>query len=605
MCGIFGYIGSNKAASILIDGLKSLEYRGYDSSGIYVSGCGVVKAVGPVANLENKLPKDMNGNIGIAHTRWATHAVPSEPTAHPHHDANEKVWLVHNGIIENYHELKADMQSEGVVFYSDTDTEVLAKLIDKFFTGNLLGAVLSALKLVRGTYGLSVMHEDDPNKIIVARMGSPIVIGVADDGNYISSDPSALLAYTKEVIYLEDGEVATLTGDSCEVISFNGAKLKKTIETIDWDPATVQKNGYEHFMLKEIFVAPKVVEDTIRGRINPLTGQVKLGGLEGVLPKLVGLDSLQIVGCGSAFYAGLVGKYMLKEYANLPVEVELGSEYRYSKQIFKDKTALLAITQSGETADTLASLRLAKEQNVLTLGIVNAVGSTIARETDAGVYNHAGPEIAVASTKAFISQLTVLVLITLLLGRLRGQMTEEESISIATALADLPKVLQSILDDTSRLETVSKKYAKYENMMLIGRKLHAPIAFEGSLKIKEVSYIHAEGYAGGELKHGPIALLHEGLPVIAMIPQDDVYEKMFSNLEEVRARKAPVLAIASTGDEKIKLIADDVIELPKVHPIIQPIVTSVALQLLAYYIGVNRGLDVDRPRNLAKSVTVE
>ncbi len=605
MCGIFGYIGSNKAVPILIDGLKALEYRGYDSSGIYVSRSGAIKAVGPVVNLENKLPADLIGSAGIAHTRWATHGVPSEANAHPHHDAKEKVWLVHNGIIENYHELKASLLSEGLVFYSDTDTEVLAKLIGKFFTGNLLKAVFAALRLVRGTYGLSVMHEDNPDQIIVARMGSPIVIGVADDGHYISSDPSALLAYTKEVIYLEDGEVAVVALDSLEVLSVGGEKREKTIETIDWDPDTVQKNGYEHFMLKEIFEAPKVVEDTIRGRINPLTGQVKLGGLESVMSQLAVLDSLQIVGCGSAYYAGLVGKYMLKEYANLPVEVELGSEYRYSKQIFKDKTALLAVTQSGETADTLASLRLAKEQNILTLGMVNAVGSTIARETDAGVYNHAGPEIAVASTKAFISQLTVFVLVTVLLGRLRGQLCEEESIDIATALADLPKALKSILDDTSKLEHVSKKYAKYENMMLIGRKLHAPIAFEGSLKIKEVSYIHAEGYAGGELKHGPIALLHEGLPVIAMIPQDDVYEKMFSNLEEVRARKAPVLAIASAGDEKVRLIADDVIELPKVHPIIQPIVTSVALQLLAYYIGVNRGLDVDRPRNLAKSVTVE
>ena len=605
MCGIFGYIGSNKAVPILIDGLKALEYRGYDSSGIYVSRSGAIKAVGPVVNLENKLPADLIGSAGIAHTRWATHGVPSEANAHPHHDAKEKVWLVHNGIIENYHELKASLLSEGLVFYSDTDTEVLAKLIGKFFTGNLLEAVFAALRLVRGTYGLSVMHEDNPDQIIVARMGSPIVIGVADDGHYISSDPSALLAYTKEVIYLEDGEVAVVALDSLEVLSVGGEKREKTIETIDWDPDTVQKNGYEHFMLKEIFEAPKVVEDTIRGRINPLTGQVKLGGLESVMSQLAVLDSLQIVGCGSAYYAGLVGKYMLKEYANLPVEVELGSEYRYSKQIFKDKTALLAVTQSGETADTLASLRLAKEQNILTLGMVNAVGSTIARETDAGVYNHAGPEIAVASTKAFISQLTVFVLVTVLLGRLRGQLCEEESIDIATALADLPKALKSILDDTSKLEHVSKKYAKYENMMLIGRKLHAPIAFEGSLKIKEVSYIHAEGYAGGELKHGPIALLHEGLPVIAMIPQDDVYEKMFSNLEEVRARKAPVLAIASAGDEKVRLIADDVIELPKVHPIIQPIVTSVALQLLAFYFGVYRGLDVDRPRNLAKSVTVE
>ena len=604
MCGIFGYVGSNRATPILINGLKALEYRGYDSAGIFVSDCGSVKAVGPVVNLESKIPQGMDGSTGIAHTRWATHGVPSEANAHPHYDKSESIWLVHNGIIENYNELKSEMQARGINFYSETDTEVLAKLIGTYFDGDLKQAVLSALKQVRGTYGVAVMHDQDASQVVVARMGSPIVIGVGYDGNYISSDPSALLSYTKEVVYLEDGEVAVVTSSACEVESIKGDKIEKTTETIDWDHTAIQKNGYAHFMLKEIFEAPKVIEDTIRGRVSA-NGSVKLGGVEAVLPKLKDLERLQIVGCGSAFYAGSVGKYMLKEYANLPVEVELASEYRYTKQIFDKNTALLAVSQSGETADTLASLRLGKENKVLTLGVVNAVGSTIARETDAGVYNHAGPEIAVASTKAFISQLTVFALLTLLLGKERGVLNEKESRDIAESIVNLPKVLKSVLGESAFIEEVAKKYAKYDNMMLIGRKLHAPIASEGALKIKEVSYIHAEGYAGGELKHGPIALLYDGLPVIALLPQDDVYEKMYSNVEEVKARRAPVLAVANIGDEKIGKLADDVIFTPKTHPILQPIVTSVVLQLLSYYTGVGKGYDVDRPRNLAKSVTVE
>ena len=605
MCGIFGYVGSNKATPILINGLKALEYRGYDSAGVFVSDCGAVKAVGPVVNLESKIPQNFSGNTGIAHTRWATHGVPSEANAHPHFDDNKVIWLVHNGIIENYHELKTELQEQGIKFYSETDTEVLAKLIGSFFVDDLKQAVLSALGKVRGTYGIAVMHNDDSSQVVVARMGSPIVIGVGYDGNYISSDPSALLAYTKEVVYLDDGEVAVVTANTCDVSHIDGEKREKVTETIDWDYSAIQKNGFDHFMAKEIFEAPKVIEDTIRGRINPKLGLVKLGGVEAVLPKLKELERLQIVGCGSAFYASLVGRYMLKEYAGLSVEVELGSEYRYTKQFFTKDMALLAVSQSGETADTLASLRLGKENRILTLGIVNAVGSTIARETDAGVYNHAGPEIAVASTKAFISQLTVFALLTLLLGKERGVLNNEEVKAIAESITSLPKVLQSVLDNAPQIEEIAKKYAKYENMMLIGRKLHAPIASEGALKIKEVTYIHAEGYAGGELKHGPIALLHEGLPVLALAPQDDVYEKMCSNIEEVRARRAPVLTIGNIGDEKIMKLSDDVILTPKVHPILQPIVSSVVLQLLSYYIGVSKGFDVDRPRNLAKSVTVE
>lgn len=605
MCGIFGYIGNNKAVPILINGLKALEYRGYDSAGLFVSGFGLVKEVGKVANLEAKITDDIKSTVGIAHTRWATHGIPSQANAHPHHDGTEKIWLVHNGIIENYHEIKSELKEKGVTFYSETDTEVLVKLIGDLYRGDLREAILLALKKVRGTYGIAVMDKSDDRRIVVARIGSPIVIGIGDDGNYISSDPSALLAYTKNVVYLDDGEMAVVTEDECEILNIDGEKQDKVVETIAWDYEAVQKNGYEHFMLKEIFEAPQVIRDTIRGRIDFSTGDVKLGGLEIVLKKLKTINRFHIVGCGSAYYAGLVGRYLFSEYVGISTEVELGSEYRYTKQILTDNTAFLAITQSGETADTLASLRLAKDNGLLTLGIVNTVGSTIARETDAGVYNHAGPEIAVASTKAFISQLTVFVLLTLLLGKEKGVMSNDERKSLAEALSLLPEILQSVLDRSDQIKKMADKYAKYEDIILIGRKFHTPIAYEGALKIKEVSYIHAEGYAGGELKHGPIALLHPELPVLALVLQDDVYDKMLSNIEEIKARQAPVLALVNEGDVKVKKIVDDVIELPKIHSALNPIVSSLVLQMLAYYIGVNRGLDVDRPRNLAKSVTVE
>lgn len=604
MCGIFGYVGKKQATPILLEGLKTLEYRGYDSSGIFVPGEGCVKAVGPINNLETKITKDIKGQSGIAHTRWATHGPPTELNAHPHLDMSGSVALVHNGIIENFRELKEGLIMQGIKFESDTDSEVLAKLIGSLNKGDLFEAVKKALVMVRGTYGIIVVSEHEPETLITARLGSPIVLGLAKDGNFISSDPSALLTHTKDVIYLEDGECAVITKDGYEISTILGEKLSKEPETIEWDVESVQKQGYEHFMLKEIYEAPEVIKNTIRGRLMPSKGKAKLGGIEGVLDKLTSLNRLVIVGCGSAYYAGQVGRCMFEEYAGLPTEVELGSEYRYKKNLPVDNSAVLAITQSGETADTLASVRAAKELDLLTLGVVNSVGSTIARETDAGVYNHAGPEIAVASTKAFISQLTVMVLLTLIIGREKG-LSEAEGKQITEELASLPKVLEKYLKNTKAIEKVAKKYAKYRDIMYIGRKFHAPIAYEGSLKLKEVAYIHAEAYAGGELKHGPIAMLDESFPVVALVPQDDVYEKMVSNIEEVRARKAPVLAIATEGDKNIGEVADHVIYIPKVHPILQPIVTTVPLQLLAYYIGIEKGLNVDRPRNLAKSVTVE
>ena len=606
MCGIFGYVGRKQAVPILLGGLRQLEYRGYDSAGVYVAGVGATKAVGKVAMLEAELQTESRkGTAGIAHTRWATHGEPSVANSHPHTDSQSRIFLVHNGIIENYQALKLQLQAQGVTFASQTDTEVLAQLIGSFYQGDLLTAVKQALAQVHGTYGIAVMAVDTPEQIVVARMGSPIVLGVGTDGEmFVSSDPSALLSHTKQVVYLDDGEIAVVTAGDYSVTTIAGEARLKTTETMDWDATVVQKNGYAHFMLKEIHEAAEVIRNTTRGRVNTDTGMVKLGGLEDVATKLASIKRLTIVGCGSAYYAGQVGRLMIEEYAGLPVEIELGSEFRYRRNLGDAGSAVLAVTQSGETADTLASIRAGHERGQLTLGIVNAVGSTIARETDAGVYNHAGPEIAVASTKAFISQLTVFVLLTVWLGRQRT-MEEDESREILTLLAALPEIIETMLADTTAIEVVARKYANYRDLMYIGRQLHAPIAYEGSLKLKEVSYMHAEAYAGGELKHGSIAMLGPDFPVLAIAPEDAVYAKMVSNIEEVRARKAPVILLTTKGALGATDLADDVIYMPKVHPILQPIITTIPLQLFAYYVGVARGLDVDQPRNLAKSVTVE
>lgn len=604
MCGIFGYVGTKNAAPLLLEGLRTLEYRGYDSAGIFIPEHGVIKAAGPIEELAKKLDTSISGTSGIAHTRWATHGPPTEENAHPHLDMSGTIAIVHNGIIENHREIKEGLLTRGIIFSSDTDTEVLAKLIGTFYTGELITAVKQALKSVRGTYGLAVACAHQPGQIVAARMGSPIVLGIASDGMFVSSDPSAILAHTKEVVYLEDGECAVIKKDSYRLSTILGEKKERASETIAWDAESIQKQGYAHFMLKEIFEAPQVIENTIRSRLMEAEGRAKLGGLEPVLETLSSLQRLTIIGCGSAYYAGQVGRFMLETYAGIPVEVELGSEYRYRKYLPDRGTAVLAITQSGETADTLASVRSAKRQGLLTLGVVNVVGSTIARETDAGVYNHAGPEVAVASTKAFISQLTVCALLTLLIGRER-ELSFEDGQEIVKGLQALPKVIEEYLNDTEAIKKVAKKYASYQNAMYIGRTAHTPIAYESALKLKEVTYIHAEAYAGGELKHGSIALLDENFPVIAIAPQDDVYEKMVSNIEEAKARKAPVLMITTEGNYKATDVADDVLFIPKVHPILQPIITAIPLQLLSYYIGVEKGFNVDRPRNLAKSVTVE
>jgi len=604
MCGIFGYVGSRTAEPLLVEGLRTLEYRGYDSAGIYVPGYGAVKAVGPIDNLAEKITETIPGTSGIAHTRWATHGEPTERNCHPHKDASGALWIVHNGIVENYREIKEGLASQGISFETDTDTEVLAKLIGSQKADTLQDAVLQALALVRGTYGLAVMRDHEPDTIVVARMGSPIVLGVGTDGNFVASDPSALLEHTKDVVYLDDGEVAVLTKDSYEVLSISGERREKDTEKVEWDAEEIKKDGYEHYLLKEIMEIPEAIRNTIRGRLLEDTGRAKLGGLEAYVQDIVGLNRLMLVACGSASYATEVGKYLIEEYAKLPVDTELGSEYRYRTIIPDKKSAVLAVTQSGETADTLASVRKAKDMGLLTLGIVNAVGSTIARETDAGVYNHAGPEISIASTKAVISQIIVMTLITLLIAREKG-MSIEEGKEIVQALKELPDAVQKVLDQHESIKEIAEKYGDYKDVMYIGRKFHAPIAYEGSLKLKEVTYIHSEAYAGGELKHGSIALLDENFPVIALVPEDDVYEKMVSNVEEVRARKAQILAITTEGAHDIANLADDTIFVPKVHPIVQPIVSTIPTYLIAYYVGIAKGLNVDRPRNLAKSVTVE
>jgi glucosamine--fructose-6-phosphate aminotransferase (isomerizing) len=604
MCGIFGYVGTRTAEPILVEGLRTLEYRGYDSAGIFVPGHGSVKATGPIDNLAKKITTTIPGTSGIAHTRWATHGAPTETNAHPHQDMSGSVWLVHNGIIENYRELKEKLAVTGAQFETETDTEVLAKLIGTFNQGDTFEAVRTALGMVRGTYGIAVISENNPDEIVVARMGSPIVLGIGTDGHIVSSDASALLSHTKDVIYLDDGEVAVISKDKYRITSLQGETKHKKPTKIEWDAESLQKKGYDHFLLKEIMDIPETIENTIRGRLVVEKGRAKLGGFEEVLDKLIEIDRLMVTACGSAAYAGQIGKYVLEEYANLPVDVDLASEFRYRTVIPQSNTALLAVTQSGETADTLASVRKAKELGLLTLGMVNVVGSTIARETDAGIYNHAGPEVSIASTKAFVSQVTAFVLLTLLIGRERG-MSQQKGVEIAKALSRVSELTKKVLEKKDEIHELAKKYATYRDFMYIGRKFHAPLAYEGSLKLKEVTYIHAEAYAGGELKHGSIAMLDENFPIVAIVPEDEVYEKMVSNIEEVKARSAPVLAITTEGNKEMKNIADDVIYVPETHPIVQPLLSLIPMQLFAYYVGVEKGLNVDRPRNLAKSVTVE
>lgn len=606
MCGIFAYTGQKNSLPILLDGLTSLEYRGYDSAGIFIPGEEVIKSAGPVDNLKAKVTKNIKGSSGIAHLRWATHGEPTKINAHPHSGEKENIWVVHNGIIENYKELKNVLIKKGHKFTSSTDTEVLAHLIEYYLEekNSFEKAVITALNDVRGTYGIAVSYKKEPEKIIAARFGAPVVLGLGDNENFIASDASPILRHTKDIIYLQDGEIAVITPSSHIVYTLDNVQVTRDKETIEWEVEQVKKGGYKHFMLKEIMEGPEVIENTIRGRLIEKEGLSKLGGLESVAKKLRSAKRIIIVGCGTAYYAGLVGEYMLEEHAGIPVEVELGSEFRYRKPVIDEQTILLAISQSGETADTLEAIREGKRRGALTLGIVNTVGSTIARETDAGIYNHAGPEIGVASTKAFISQLTVLSLLTLFIGRQRN-MSLSTGKRIAKEIKMLPEKINTILLKKETIHKIAKKYSGSRDFLYIGRKYNYPIAFEGALKLKEISYIHAEGCGAGEMKHGPLAMIDKNFPILAIALTDSVYEKVISNIQEIKARKGKIISIVTEGNNQMKELSNDIIYIPNTLEMLSPILSVVPLQLFAYYFAVDMGLNVDRPRNLAKSVTVE
>jgi len=609
MCGIVGYIGEKDALPLLMEGLKRESYRGYDSSGVCVfNGNEVVcqKAVGKLEELEKKVLEDeIEGGIGIGHSRWATHGGVTEENAHPHADCKGNIFVVHNGIIENFKELKNKLIGQGHIFRSETDTEVLAHLIEQFFTGNLEDAVRKTLAVVRGTYGLVAIAKQDSGKMVAARLSSPLVLSVNGSGGFVASDPAALIAHSNKMVFLDDYEIATITADDFVVTDLENHKKEKQVTELDWTVEEAQKGGYEHFMLKEIMEQPESLRNALRGRLIEKEGMVKLGGLENIEAELRNTERLNIIANGTAYIAGLVGEYMLEEYAGIPVEVDYGSEFRYRKPILNEKTASLFISQSGETADTLGALQEVKRKKGLSLGIINVVGSSVAREIDAGVYNHAGPEIGVASTKAFTSQLAVLALLTMYLGRQRD-MSLVTGQRIAKELALLPNLVQQTLEaNKDRVKEIAEKYKNAKNFLYLGRKYNYPIALEGALKLKEISYVHAEGYSAGEMKHGPIALIDENFPTVVIAPTDSVYEKMISNIQEVKARKGPIIAVATEGNEEIAELADDVLYIPKTLEMLTPILSVIPLQLFAYYIAVSHGLDPDKPRNLAKSVTVE
>jgi len=610
MCGIVGYIGEKNCIPILINGLKRLEYRGYDSAGIgFIANgnSGIVKNKGKVSLLEDKM-KDLqlNANLGIGHTRWATHGIPNEINAHPHCNANNSLFLIHNGIIENYRVIKQELENQGYHFKSDTDSEVLVNLIDRFLTlgFDLCKSVQLALNEVVGTYGIAVIYKDEPDKIIAARKGSPLVVGVGNNENFIASDVSAILAHTKQVVYLDDGEMAVIRKDNFLVKTIYDIEIEKEIHEISTTLDEIDKGGFPHFMLKEIMEQPESVRNSMRGRLLSEEGTAKLGGISEVVDRLVNSKRIIITACGTSWHAALVGEYMIENFAQIPTEIEYASEFRYRNPIINKDDTVLVISQSGETADTLAAMREAKSRGALVLGICNVVGSTIARESMAGIYIHAGPEIGVASTKAFTAQLVVLSLITLLIAR-RKNLSMAEGKKIVEALNSLPDKITDILKLNDRIEQLAEKFKDAKNFLYLGRGYQFPVALEGALKLKEISYIHAEGYPAAEMKHGPIALIDENMPVVFIAPKDSAYDKVVSNIEEVRARGGRWIAIASENDNDIDRLVDDTIKIPDTVEMLRPILTSIPLQLLAYHIAVKKELNVDQPRNLAKSVTVE
>ncbi len=610
MCGIVGYIGEQNCIPILINGLKRLEYRGYDSAGLGFFSEGstyVIKSKGKVSLLEEKLNSHAyNSNLGIGHTRWATHGVPNEINAHPHFNSKKNLLVIHNGIIENYQTLKTSLKKMGYNFVSETDSEVIAHLIDSFIQkGNsLLKSVRLALSEVEGTYGLAVIYGNEPDKIIAARKGSPLVIGVGDGENFIASDVSAILTHTNQVVYLEDGEIVEVYKDKFITRTIHDEEISKEIHEINVSLDEIDKNGYAHFMLKEIMEQPESVTNSMRGRLLFDEGDAKLGGLDSVLERLAVCKRIIISACGTSWHAGLVGEYMFERYAHIPTEVEYASEFRYRSPIIYPDDAIFFISQSGETADTLAAMKEAKSKGALTLGICNVVGSSIARESMGGVYTHAGPEIGVASTKAFTSQLVVLSLITLLLARKRG-MDLNEGQCIAEHLSKIPDQISKILELNNQIEFIASEFQDAKNFLYLGRGFNFPVALEGALKLKEISYIHAEGYPAAEMKHGPIALIDENMPAVFIAPKDSTYDKIISNIQEVKARKGRIIAIASESDTEIDNLVDYTIKIPDTTSMLMPLLTVIPLQLLAYHIAVKKGLNVDQPRNLAKSVTVE
>ena len=610
MCGIVGYLGNREAAPILLNGLKRLEYRGYDSAGIATINDGqvyIVKEVGKIRKLEEALNDSMpSGLIGIGHTRWATHGKPNTINAHPHTDCHDNIVLIHNGIIENFSVLKKVLEQSGHVFKSDTDTEVIAHLIEELYQNGhtFEEAFREALLKVEGTFGVAVMTKDDPDRIYVARKGSPIVIGVGEGEYFVASDVTPLIPHTRNVFYLEDDEMAILTRQGIITKTIQNKVIEKHVHKITMELSDIEKGGFDHYMLKEIFEQPKTIMDTMRGRILREEGLVKLGGLREVEDKLTHAERIIFVASGTSWHAALIGEYLMEEFCRIPVEVEYASEFRYRNPIINDNDVIIAISQSGETADTLAALREGKHKGALVLGIVNAVGSTIARETHAGVYIHAGAEIGVASTKAFTSQVTAIVLMTILMAR-KKYMSVVQGKQLLDDLLKIPENVQKILDQNDLIRDLAALYKDQRNFLYLGRGYNFPVALEGALKLKEISYIHAEGYPAAEMKHGPIALIDENMPVVFIATQDAIYDKVISNIQEVKARKGRVICVANEGDQKIQNYADHVIYVPTTSQALTPLLTVIPLQLLAYHIAVLRGCDVDQPRNLAKSVTVE
>ncbi len=611
MCGIIGYIGKKDLLPLLITSLKRMEYRGYDSAGFAIldqnNKLVSLKKKGRVADLENANEKaKIIGNVGIAHTRWATHGFPNDINAHPHFDNKGNIAIVHNGIIENYATIKQKLLSEGYHFASDTDTEVLAVLIERFYAkvNNLEYAVRLALNEVNGTFGLAVVSSYLPDTIIAARHGSPLILGIGENEYLVASDASAIIEHTKNVIYLNDDEMAILTPNGFLTKTISNFETQAEIHTIDFDLDQIEKGGFDHFMLKEIFEQPQTITDAMRGRLLATEGNVKLGGLRSVKEKLRNARRIIITACGTSYNAGLVGEYLIEQLANIPVEVEYASEFRYRSPILYEDDIVIFISQSGETADTYAAVQEAKQRGATVLGIVNVVGSSIARSTDAGIYIHAGPEIGVASTKAFTSQLTVFALLALYLGRMKN-VSVVDGIKIAKELAELPNKVQQILENAHEIEKIAKEYSNVKNFLYLGRGFNFPVALEGALKLKEISYIHAEGYPAAEMKHGPIALIDENMPVVFIAPKDEIYDKIVSNIQEVKARKGKVIAITNYGNEELSKIADHCIYIPDTLPLLTPILTVIPLQLLAYYTAKILNRDIDKPRNLAKSVTVE